>query len=259
MARPGLTRRGALAALAAAVSTPAAAQLRYVTEAEIAAVAAEAASPADGQARVLFLGNSFTFEHDVPERVAVKAADDGVALRPLMLAQGGARLSQLKGRPGMRALLSGHDWDAVVAQDHSTTALDPGFRRENEAALACIAGLVDPAPLVIVTPWAREEEHPLYASGRGLRADVPPPADPRAMTEATAAHFGRVADDLAGQYRVGLAPVATAWLAAIEAGRRLHRRDRYHASEEGADFTAGIVWDALALLLGQRPTRAAVQ
>ncbi|MEO1468658.1 MAG: hypothetical protein AAFV86_06365 [Pseudomonadota bacterium] len=203
--------------------------------------------PAPDSVRVLFVGNSFTYEHDVPGRVAALAAGEGVALDVELLAEGGARLGATLARPGMRALLAEGHWDAIVLQDHSTAALDSAFRAEGATAVA-YAAAVAPAPVVLFSPWAREAGHALYTRGLGLRPGVPRPADPAAMTAATAAHVDRLA---AGNGTVHVAPVARAWAAAIAGGRRLHGPDRYHAAPAGAALTAEVLWQALAPLLAR--------
>ncbi|MEL7172860.1 MAG: hypothetical protein AAFN05_07840, partial [Pseudomonadota bacterium] len=153
-------------------------------------------------------------------------------------------------RPGVRAVLEAAGWDAVVLQDHSTTAFDPAYRHDSAAAIAYAAAVVAPRPVVIVTPWARAAGHPIYEAGEVIRAGLQQPQSPQHMTETTALFF----EAAAGAARetgapVHLAPVARRWLAASGEGAALYGPDRYHASPEGAALVARVVWEALGPLL----------
>ena len=75
-------RRGVLAGIAALAALQANAQVRRLDGADIRAARAVAAM---ASRRVLFLGNSFTYEHDVPGRVAALSREDGLAFAPAML------------------------------------------------------------------------------------------------------------------------------------------------------------------------------
>ncbi|MEL6196731.1 MAG: hypothetical protein AAFT19_02685, partial [Pseudomonadota bacterium] len=183
------------------LANPAGAQMKALTPADIDAANAVGASSGEG-ARVLFLGNSFTYEHEIPALVAQQAQAAGVTLRPALLAEGGGRLARTLEIAGVRAVVAEHDWDAVVAQDHSTTGLDPDRAMTSAKAMAEIAALAAPAPLLIITPWARAAEHPIYTRGTGLRASLTRPEDPKAMTVATASHAATVAAGLKAHHRV---------------------------------------------------------
>ncbi|MEM6971842.1 MAG: hypothetical protein AAF577_03475 [Pseudomonadota bacterium] len=222
------------------------AQLRFLTADQVAFAAdLGRQNPAPGQHRVLFIGNSFTYEHDVPALVVGRAEAEGYRLAHAVLAEGGARLSLTLSMTGVADVLRHGDWDAVVLQDHSTTALDPAYAREGRAAVRFAAWMVSPAPVVLFTPWARAEGHPLY-SRRELRPGVAPPRTPAAMTAATSAQAEMLLADLPNLRH---APVARAWADAIAAGAALHAPDRYHANMAGAALTAEVLWATLAPLL----------
>ncbi|MEM8622148.1 MAG: hypothetical protein AAGG47_01355 [Pseudomonadota bacterium] len=245
-------RRALLGGLLALSAVPAAGQLRLLSDSDVVALAARVAAPvAEGRRRVLFVGNSFTYEHDVPTRVAALAAKAGVAISVEMLVEGGARLANLLARQGMREIMLEGRWSAVILQDHSTTALHPAFRQDSATAIRYAAALAAPSPVLLMTPWARAEGHKLYR-GAGVSSEgFEVPVGPADMTLRTARHFDTAAERaaIAGQAIVAVAPVARRWQGAIEEGRMLHARDGYHAAPEGADFTARILWEALAPLL----------
>ncbi|MEM7499771.1 MAG: hypothetical protein AAF371_17500 [Pseudomonadota bacterium] len=250
---PDYRRRALLSAVMAITALPSAfASRRLLTDADVEAAQRIVSAPqATGRHRVLFVGNSFTYGHDVPGRVAALATGAGHRLEIALLAEGGARLAQTLARPGVRAVLEAAGWDAIVLQDHSTTAFDPAYRHDGAAAIRYAAAVAAPRPVLVVTPWARAPGHPIYEEGALIRAGLEQPADPDHMTEATARHFEAVVAE-AGQEegrQVHLAPVARRWLAASRQGAPLYGPDRYHASPEGASLVAGVVWEALAPLL----------
>ncbi|MEO0822456.1 MAG: hypothetical protein AAF074_18770 [Pseudomonadota bacterium] len=240
-----MRRRMLLLGLAAAGLAPAAGrgEVRLLDPATVAAVHRAHAGARGARARVLFVGNSFTYEHDVPARVAALAEAAGRPIRVAMIAEGGARLADLLVRPGMAALLGEIGWDAVVLQDHSTTALFPAEAARSRAAIGAAAGRAAPAPVVLFTPWARAPGHALYRrrSTEAFRA----PGSPAAMTAETAAAF-RVAARGASAH---VAPVATRWAEATAEGARLYGADGYHANAAGADLAAETLWATLAPLL----------
>lgn len=247
----GWTRRAMMGAAVSLPAVSAAARIRLLGDVDIAAAQRLVSAPAvEGRYRVLFVGNSFTYGHDVPGRVVALAGGEDVPLDVATLAEGGARLAGTLARPGVRAVLEAAGWDAVVLQDHSTTAFDPAYRHDSAAAIAYAAAVVAPRPVVIVTPWARAAGHPIYEAGEVIRAGLQQPQSPQHMTETTALFF----EAAAGAARetgapVHLAPVARRWLAASGEGAALYGPDRYHASPEGAALVARVVWEALGPLL----------
>lgn len=247
----GWTRRAMMGAAVSLPAVSAAARIRLLGDVDIAAAQRLVSAPAvEGRYRVLFVGNSFTYGHDVPGRVVALAGGEDVPLEVATLAEGGARLAGTLARPGVRAVLEAAGWDAVVLQDHSTTAFDPAYRHDSAAAIAYAAAVVAPRPVVIVTPWARAAGHPIYQAGEVIRAGLQQPQSPQHMTETTALFF----EAAAGAARetgapVHLAPVARRWLAASGEGAALYGPDRYHASPEGAALVARVVWEALGPLL----------
>ncbi|MEO1723237.1 MAG: SGNH/GDSL hydrolase family protein [Pseudomonadota bacterium] len=247
-----ITRRALLGAAFAAGALPSVASIRLLADTDIQAARALVRSPrVAGRLRVLFVGNSFTYGHDVPGRVAALADVGGTELDVATLAEGGARLAQTLARPGVRDVLEAEGWDAVVLQDHSTTAFDPAYRHDSSAAIAYAAMVAAPRPVLVVTPWARAPDHPIYREGAVIRAGLEQPESPQHMTEATARYFEAAAAEAArrGGANVHLAPVARRWFAASREGAPLYGPDRYHASPDGAALVASVVWEALAPLL----------
>jgi lysophospholipase L1-like esterase len=83
--------------------------------------------------RVLFVGNSLTYYHDMPEMVGrLAAAEPGPQpLIAVSYTRGAARLSDFAGDGGLRRLLHQVRWDDVVLQEQSTIpSLPPAERAQ---------------------------------------------------------------------------------------------------------------------------------
>ena len=72
--------------------------------------------------RVLFVGNSYTLDHDLPQQVEALAGREDVSLQVGVAAARGARLIETWHIPEFRAVLD-FGWDVLVFQDLSTTVL----------------------------------------------------------------------------------------------------------------------------------------
>ena len=78
------------------------------------------ASGRDGAVRVLFIGNSYTYFHNLPEMVARLAAAARQPVETRMAAPGGWRLKDHWEKGEARRALTQGRWDYVVLQDQST-------------------------------------------------------------------------------------------------------------------------------------------
>ncbi|MEM1344483.1 MAG: hypothetical protein AAGI34_07860 [Pseudomonadota bacterium] len=201
------------------------------------------AAKAEPLRRVLFIGNSFTHEHDVPALVATLAAQARRPIEPHVVVRNGARLAGHLRREIVRQTLT-WGWEAVVLQDHSTEALHPARLSETESALALADRLSGEAALVLFTPWPRAAGHPLYARLAGVSGRLAPET-PAEMARLTTAQ----AKALAARQGATVAPVASAWAAALEEGQSLHTVDGYHANPAGAALSARVLWETLAKVL----------
>lgn len=82
---------------------------------------------------VLFVGNSYTFYHDMPECIfAPMAAEAGQEMEVRAVTRGGCKLAwyadpEKEEGKRLRAVVEGRHFDCIVLQDHSlSTILDPG-------------------------------------------------------------------------------------------------------------------------------------
>lgn len=198
-------------------------------------------SRADAPRAVLFVGNSFTRWHDVAGRVAAVAAAEGAALDVTVVAVDGTTLAAKWADPALRARMAARDWDAVVLQDYSTAALVPTMAARSAETVVSMARALAPARVVLFETWARAAGHALYARPAMPRA-------PAAMQAAVAAHY----DALARTTAATVAPVGQRLTAAASRGEAVHGRDGHHASAEGAQLAARVLWRTLAGVLDGR-------
>ena len=217
----------------------------HLTEAHIAGLADRFAAPATAP-RILFVGNSYTMGHDVPGRVAARAAAAGRPVETAMAAAHGARLGPTARIGSLRRLIARGDWNVVVLQDFSLTAISPWDAFWSERAMEELGALAAPARVVLFPPLVRAVGHPLYRGEAGLLERAP--ASPGAFTEVNTAYYGRIARE--NGYT--LAPLGPAWLAAMEADRPVFAEDGHHASPEGAALVARVLWETIAPLLPPR-------
>lgn len=192
--------------------------------------------------RVLFIGNSLVVGHKLPQRVADKAAADGLALHVAMAAASGAHLVETLRINAFRAGLDPDFWDAVVVQDFTETALTPFDRWGSRIAIQRIARAVNPAPIILYPPFPGRAGHRIYRR-RGLFS--PAPSDPADYAAQTSAHYKGLADRFGYHY----APVPERWLAADDPG--LYAGDGHHASAAGADFIADVLWEVIGGVLAR--------
>lgn len=174
--------------------------------------------------KVLFIGNSYTYYHRMPDIVAAMSSrpESPRRFEVRMVAQGGASLAQHWDGGGRRALRSGA-WDAVVLQDQSTLPLtNPdriGRYAERLAGTAREAG----ARTILYVTWARRDR----------------PETQHDIDEAYAA--------AARQANAALAPVGTAWKRVRERwpDLALHDADGGHPSAMGSYLAACVLYISL--------------
>lgn len=210
------TRRGALAALSAAIfasGTP--------------------AQPREPR-RVLMLGNSFTYGAGLPGMVRALAP----GLHFEVIARSGSQLKLFARNDVIRKTVRNTPHDLLVLQDHSIEPLTTAGQRKSEAAMKILSELSG-ARLVLFATWPRRTGHSLYG-----RVDMP--AGPAEMNAVVSQHYRKQARRLGAS----LAPVGDAWRSAIEAGHDLYATDGYHANASGAFLTALVLTRAM----GAEPT-----
>ena len=186
--------------------------------------------------RILFLGNSFTFFHDLPEMVAeILNAEVKGNLR------GGAYLHQHIDPSdelcaSTRKLLTEEKWDYVVLQDQSQGPIThPEEFARSVAALSQMIRAAGGVPVLYET-WAYEEGSDTLAS--------------------TGMTFFEMQQKLSAGYRAAaeanqalLAPVGQVFAAARKTARLYDTGDHYHPSSAGSRLAAETI--AAIILMDQ--------
>jgi hypothetical protein len=118
--------------------------------------------------RVLFIGNSFTFGHDLADLTA-RFASDTPGYEPMLTytwAIGGASLAQDQAASGFTELLHATHWDVVVLQEQTAlSSFAVGFPTVMDEDVARLAGEVraaGAAPMLFET-WGDQTASNLYA------------------------------------------------------------------------------------------------
>ena len=175
--------------------------------------------------RVLFLGNSHTYLHYMPQMLVqlVKAADCGFELEADQCVGEGVSLEWHWNNESSRQKMRGRNWDYIVLQDRSGGPLEDldSFQKH--------AGLLDAeikklgAATILYMTWANQNR----------------PDTGIVLADA----YRRMANEL-GAY---LAPVGLAWANAQKNSSELalHHHDGRHASPVGAYFTACLFYAVL--------------
>ena len=178
--------------------------------------------------RILFLGNSFTFFHDMPDMVAeLLHAEVGRNLR------GGAYLYQHLDPADelyviTSRLLTEEKWDYVVLQDQSRGPIThPAAFRQAVDTLSAMIGAAGAKPVLYET-WAYEEGS--------------------STLEETGMTFEDMQQQLSAGYlaaaeanRALLAPVGQAFAAARHVAKLYDANDHYHPSLEGSRLAAEVI------------------
>lgn len=186
--------------------------------------------------RVLFLGNSYTIYHNLPEMVAVLGQAAKVKIETRMVARGGFTLRQLWDQTEARAVIREGNWDYVVLQEHSLlggsffegapAVNDPDFfwetARMYDAEIRKAKGRT-----VLYLTWARRA-HPEHQSSLNFAYAT-----------------------LAQELNALLAPVGPAWQRAREADPALvlFDNDGAHPGPAGSYLAAVTILDTI---LGRR-------
>jgi len=196
--------------------------------------------PREPDARVLFIGNSYTFYNNLPQMVLDLADSAGMRIEVEAVTEGGAWLRDHRrsGTAGQR--LRTGDFDYVVIQEQSAVSSDTNLARE-EMYPAAIAFASDAAAtgttLVLFETWG----HLSGFSGTGHSSY-------QSMQNAINSTYHELSELLGKP----LAPVGEAWQISLVSARgiRLHQSDRSHPTLEGSYLAALVI---TATITGESP------
>lgn len=191
---------------------------------------------------VLFIGNSNTVRHNVPELVAQAAATDHVWLEVAMAAANGARLVETAQIPELEPVLT-RGWDVLVLQDFSTTCLRAIDRLGALWAMRRLVRLARPETVLLYPNWAFPLRHRIYREGGARFSKIPD--NPTDFAARIIDFYGSVAQK-EGWHRVPvtetLFPDMQPYLAP----------DNHHLNAKGAEQVAQLIWQTLQAAQAQK-------
>lgn len=172
--------------------------------------------------KILFVGNSHTYNRDIPYLVRKLAAAEGVDCQVAMNAHGGWTLHQHANEPDVPFNLLHGGYDFAVFQEHAHP-LDPGGNMVASLQRLMAWANEGGAYPILYTTWSQKHERHLQD---GINATY----------AAASAELG-----------ITLAPVGEAWWAYMDAHPEvdLFCPDGGHASPAGGDVIAEVLWETL--------------
>jgi hypothetical protein len=128
---------------------------------------------------ILFVGNSYTYQHNVPEKVVTylnQGQPDRVRYQAAMVADGGRNLIQYVDDARVLDHLSRADFEFIVLQDRSTATFYSTEYQHFFQAVSWFAqqAQAEGAQLVLYQTWPRRAGHEFY-NARANPSFSPPP------------------------------------------------------------------------------------
>jgi hypothetical protein len=199
-----------------------------------------AAENGEPQRRVLFIGNSYTYYHNLPQ-VLVGLAKSAQPARPLeteMVALGGATLKRLWDEGRAVAAIKRGGWDYVVLQEQSTLGFAP-----------LVNGVPTIADPKVFHEYARLFDAEIKKAGARTVFYL---TWARQNALETQAQLTAAYQAIASELKATLAPVGLAWKAALKQNPQLalHSADKSHPAPAGTYLAACVFY---ATLYGQSP------
>jgi len=192
----------------------------------------------DGATRILFVGNSYTYVNDLPNRLLAIAESVGFEppVEVAAIAVGGAWLQDHAENATTMADIEGGGWDFVVLQEQSYLPIvypDTFFAAAETLAAAAFDGGAGPA---LFETWARDEGNELYS---GDLAGYTPATMQAALRDAYSE-----ASELTG---AAYLPVGDTWEETLAAypDMPLFGADGSHPSQHGTYLGACVIFAAL--------------
>lgn len=193
-------------------------------------------TPPENALRVLFIGNSHTFVHDVPGMLQRLGEANNTPIWVEELTIGGATLDQHLRIPATEATIRNGPWDFVILQEQSLLpALQPDFYLQSLNTLASTVHNTGATPVIYAT-WARNTDDTYFARQQYF-------ATPKKLQESLDHSFAKAAH----QSKALIAPVGTAWHHYLDQNpdKTLHEPDGNHANPAGAYLAACVFYRTL--------------
>ncbi len=185
--------------------------------------------------RVLFLGNSYTYGNDLPDQFAELARSGGQDVETGMVAEGGWRLADHVQSPETLDQIRSGRWTYVVLQEQSQIpAFEPLRTREMYPAARELVSKIraSGATPVLFLTWAHRDGWPKYRMND---------------YESMQLEIQKGYQEIARELDVTVAPVGTAWLAAVQEHPDLNlwREDGSHPSKQGTYLAACVFYQVI--------------
>ncbi len=180
--------------------------------------------------RMLFIGNSFTTNNDLPGLLSTIAkAGKDITIESKIISAGGASLRR-HWNAGAASTITDENWDYVVFQEQSTLPVKNRDRFHENVREFVPAMKESGAEMVLFMTWARKKE----------------PENQEILTD----NYNKVGKELAAT----VIPAGTAWqkLLAKHDKPALHAKDGSHPTIAGSYFAACTFY---ATLFGGDPTK----
>lgn len=190
--------------------------------------------------KILFIGNSYTYYHDMPERIfAPMAKERGFEFEVQAVTHGGYKLNwyadpENEEGKRLRQVVEGRHYDWIVLQDHSlSTILDPG---EFFGGIRSLKALLEEKTdnFVLYATWGRK---PGCETLEEIGMTNPE------MTRHIAEHY----DEAGQRFGMTVAHVGKAFEAYSQAhpDAELYFVDLHHSSELGSTIAAETILEAI--------------
>jgi hypothetical protein len=183
-------------------------------------------------ARVLFIGNSYTFVNDLPNTFAKLARSGGHKVEVGMSAQGGWRLADHAVSIETLHLLNSTKWNFVVLQEQSQIPAITQVRNQEmyPAARELVQKIknIEATPIFFIT-WAHRDGMP--ENGMTNYESM--------QTQINDGYMG-----LAQELNTLFAPVGSAWLAVVKQHREVNlwQEDGSHPTKQGTYLAACVFY-----------------
>ncbi|QQR91483.1 MAG: hypothetical protein IPJ88_07095 [Myxococcales bacterium] len=191
--------------------------------------------------RVLFIGNSYTFYHEMPKLVQ-SLAQGQIPMECEYSARGGVDLRLHWRKMKSRKRVEEGDWNHVVVQERSSDPLHSGLKFYwYGLRFVRAAHRIGAKPLLFQT-WPRKAGHELYQSAWSGE-------NPERMLEKISSAYQK----LAAMSDASVIPVGEKWWKVLQhfPGIELYDEDGHHASLAGAYLTACTFAQAFGVDLKQ--------
>ena len=192
---------------------------------------------------ILFVGNDFTYMHNMPYMVQLLAQTDPSAHFKIdlqMHVAQGASLSQLWNNPTTRDVLTSKPWDYIIVQPHHMWATTEGsvyLTRQSLSAWSSQIRNVKARPILFMT-WPLEASHSAYSdpNNAGLKNYKNMHRLIRGYSKAMAKEMDML-----------IVPVGDYWMAASMSAPQvtLYNPDRFSPTLAGAYLTALVIYKTL--------------